>query len=361
MPAALNPRRTVRVTQAGGNVARLLVLTVALVLADTAAAAGTARIAIIPDTQNYDTTIDPGDDAMRVKLLDAMVDDIVAWKPDFALQLGDLTDSTGGLDQGAQGWLDDDPNSKSQPNDAEWKRIRTKLFDRLDAAGIPHLEVVGNHDSGVDFVRWFPAAEFEKRPWFYAMLTRKPAWKDPVQDTTQRAALMPTPIGTICVIGQPFTGQHGLFDTDWMVNQIGCGAGRPTILVQHGGLTAEPLAALRGAPDEKRALVIATVEGHFVCTNCVLMGQNAWPAALLPSAVKVRANWQETSFGGPGGTNHSGLSWWAKWTLDPKAGTSNLMAHNPYLNMSNAPIDAGYRNENGSIPLPFSACKLFSC
>jgi 3',5'-cyclic AMP phosphodiesterase CpdA len=339
----------------------VLLAAVAAAFASPAAAAGPARVAIIPDTQNYDTTIDPGDDAMRVKLLDAMVDDILAWKPDFALQLGDLTDSTGGLDQGNRAWLDDDPNSQGQPNDAEWKRIRTKLFDRLDAAHIPHLEVVGNHDSGVDFVRWFPPDEFQKRPWFYALLSRKPAWQDPAADTTQRAALMPTPAGTICVIGQPFTGQHGTIDSDWMVNQIGCGAGRPTILVQHGGLTFQALSALGGAPPETRALVIATVEGHFVCMNCALMAQDRWRDQRLPAALQIRANWQETSFGAPGGTNHTGLSWWAQWTLDPKAGTSKLMAHNPYLNISNAPLDAGYRNENGSIPLPFEGCKRFSC
>jgi hypothetical protein len=338
---------------------RFLALAAGL-LAGTASA-GTARIAVIPDVQNYVTTIDPGDDAMRVKLLDVMVDDIVAWKPDFAVQVGDLTDSTGGADQMSYGWLDDDPNSQGTTADAEWKRIRTKLFDRLDAAGIPHLEVVGNHDSGVDYARYFPAEEFRARPWFYALLSRKPAWKDPIADTTQRAALMPTPIGTICVIGQPFMGQRGAIDSDWLVNAIGCGAHRPTILVQHGGLTSQVLAALGGAPAETRALVIASVEGHFVCTGCVMMSQVRYPHGPLENALQVRANWQETSLGPPGGTNHTGLSWWAQWTLDPKAGKSVLTAHNPYLGSSNARLDAGYTNQNGPTPLPFSGCELFSC
>ena len=339
---------------------RFLLLLGSLALA-ASASAGTARIAVVPDVQNYDTTIDPGDDAMRVKLLDLMVDDIVAWKPDFAVQVGDLTDSTGGDDQMTRGWLDDDPNSQGTPSDAEWKRIRTKMFERFDAAGIPHLEVTGNHDSGVDFARHFPADEFKARPYFFALLSRKPAWRDPVADTTQRAALMPTPIGTICVIGQPFMGQHGRIDTSWLLAQIGCGAGRPTVLVQHGGLTPDVLAALAGAPPETRSLLIASVEGHFVCTGCVLMSQLKYARPGLEKALQIRANWQETSFGAPGGTNHTGLSWWAQWTIDPKAGKSILMAHNPYLGTSNARLDAGYTNANGPISLPFDGCGLFSC
>jgi len=322
----------------------------------------TARIAIVPDVQNYVTTIDPGDDAVRVELLDAMVRDIVAWSPDFVVQVGDLTDSTGGPDQGTTGWLDDDPNTQGRPNDPEWKRIRTRMFDRFDAAGIPHLEVVGNHDSGVGYARYFPAAEFQARPYFYALLTRKPAWSDPIADTTQRAALMPTPVGTICVIGLPFEGQRQAgIDTAWLVATIGCGSGRPTILVQHGGLTGPVLAALSGAPPDTRALVIASAEGHFVCTGCVMMSQAPYQTAGLEHALRIRANWQETSFGPPGGTNHTGLSWWAQWTLDPKAGTSTLTARNPYLGISNARLDAGYRNQNGAIALPFGDCTRFSC
>jgi hypothetical protein len=334
---------------------------VALLLAAGSAHAATARIAVVPDVQNYDTTIDPGDDTMRLRLLNAMVADILNWKPDFVVQVGDLTDSTGGADQMAQGWLDDDPNSSGASNDAEWKRIRTKMFERFDEAGIPHLEVVGNHDSGVDYARYFPAAEFQARPYFYALLTRKPAWADPIPDTTQRAALMPTPIGTICVIGQPFQGQHGTIDTAWLVATIGCGAGRPTILVQHGGLTSPVLNALAAAPPETRALVIAAVSGHFVCTGCVMMSQVPFGTFGLVNALKLETNWQETSFGGPGGTNHTGLSWWSKWTLDPKASTSTLLAHNPYLGISDAPPDAGYTNQNGTIALPFKGCTMFSC
>ena len=343
---------------------RLFACLAAIALAGSASTrpAGTVRIAVVPDVQNYVTTIDPGDDAMRVKLLDAMVDDILAWKPDFAIQVGDLTDSTGGADQMSVGTLDDDPNSQGTPADAEWKRIRTRMFDRFDAAGIPHLEVTGNHDSGVDYGRYFPADEFKKRPWFHALLSRRPAWKDPIPDTTQRAALMPTPIGTICVIGQPFMGQrNGGIDLDWLVSQIGCGAHRPTILVQHGGLTSPVVMALARAPAETQSLVIATVEGHFVCTSCVMMSQARWRNPGLENALQIRANWQETSFGAPGGTNHTGLSWWAQWTIDPKAGKSVLIAHNPYLGVSNARLDAGYTNANGPFTLPFSACGMFSC
>ena len=118
---------------------------VAQLLAAGAAPAGTARIAIVPDVQNYDTTIDAGDDAMRVRLLDLMVGDILDWKPDFVIQVGDLTDSTGGPDQMMNGWLDDDPNSKGAPNDAErtsrgWKvsiaqpRIRERVISSVGSS-----------------------------------------------------------------------------------------------------------------------------------------------------------------------------------------------------------------------------------
>jgi hypothetical protein len=107
--------------------------------------------------------------------------------------------------------------------------------------------------------------------------------------------------------------------------------------------------------------VIASVEGHFVCTSCVLMSQAPFVGSALANALKLKANWQETSFGAPGGTNHTGLSWWAKWTLDPKASTSTLTARNPYLGTSDAPPDAYYTNLNGTIALPFSGCALFSC
>ena len=312
-----------------------------------------ARIALVPDTQNYVTTIDAGDDAVRAKLLDAMVNDIVAYHPDFVLQVGDLTDSTGGPDQNGAARLADDPNHYGQPQDAEWARIRQRMFDRLDAEGIPHFEVVGNHDSCVDFERWFPARDFLARPWGKDVDLRPKACGAGAVDTTHRQALFETPIGTICVVGAPFNQTDA--DWPWIVSHLGCGAGRPTILVQHAG-TYGPIAA--AAQAEKDALVMVS-NGHYTCTGCVMSRQSVVSNAGL-SLITTFTDWQETSFGAPGGANHTGLSWWSSLEIDPKANTSTILAHNPYLGgIHDSPTPSAYRNANDSVPLPYDWCAKF--
>jgi hypothetical protein len=332
----------------------------------------TVRIAIIPDTQNYVTTIDhcydpapcedAAYDATRVLLLDTLVNDVIAWRPDLVLQVGDLTDSTG-----FENPVADDPNNLGQPRDDEWERIRTSMFDRFDAAGIPHLEVAGNHDSGVDFERWFPASVFASRAWYYSVLSRAHPWEDTTPDTTQRAALFQTPIGPLCVIGLPFTGPVSGIDGAWLTANVGCGASWPTILLQHAGLSPAASAALASAPTSIQSRIVATVYGHFTPdineypTHSQAIGLN-FPGVGFPGAPAIFANWQETSYGSATGTNHTGLSWWSQWVIDPNAG-STILARNPYLPgvPSQPPAGSGYTNANGTVVWPFDWCARFGC
>src|SRR5262245_2786946 len=172
------------------------------------------RVAIIPDTQNYVTAGDPNDGANgatmanRQMLLEQMVSAIITWRPAFVIQVGDMTDFTGGCDQISGGFvcqtgagrIADDPNSYPDGYWREWDRIKTQLFNRLDAAGIPHFEVIGNHDSCLEFERWFPAASFLTKPWGYAVDSRPSLCGSdtgfggggPTTDTSHRAALFQT-------------------------------------------------------------------------------------------------------------------------------------------------------------------------
>src|SRR5262252_3154405 len=150
--------------------ASLWVLTFATALSSAHSGhAQTARIVIVPDTQNEVTVNDQegtDGDTKRAAILALQAQDIIEWRPDFVIQVGDLTDSTGGSDQQGAARLADDPNSAhctthpyvpycpsdpaacnctNQAQDSEWQRIRQGLFDKLDAAGIPHIETLGNH------------------------------------------------------------------------------------------------------------------------------------------------------------------------------------------------------------------------
>jgi len=392
-----------------------------LVLATPARAQTSARIAIVPDVQNYVTSIDdPNADASpyRAAELAAMVRSIIDWRPAFVIQVGDLTDSTGGCDQNPPqeeeslcgktpntcgaltcGLMGDDPNDapvggKPNPRDGEWSKIKSQLFDRLDTAGIPHFEVPGNHDSCVDWERYFPARTYESRPWAKAFrastgLATAADWRTgmcsgdvahggqtAITDTSQRGALFDTPLGSICVLGLPFAGPSAGIDTGWLTATIGCGAQRPTIIVEHGGLRTSVANAIQALPNASQLLIVAVVYGHYTASPTpavTQMGQGLsplWGGQMTGvfGTLYVFANWQENSFGVPGthagpngavAQNHSGLSWWARWTVDPSAST--LQAWNPYfggIQDSDQPSD--YVNANTTYGWQYD-CATFGC
>ena len=384
----------------------LAALVVSLGLPHSTRAQGSiARIAIIPDVQNYVTLYDFPDHPELVQYRDAelasMVDSIIAWRPSFVIQVGDMTDSTGGCDQNpppnwchsnSDGYMDDDPNDLNGPWDGEWSAIKTKLFDRLDAAGIPHLEVIGNHDSCVDFENHFPASVFQGRPWFYALDSRPSGCSGDIAnggqvaitDTSHRAALFSTPIGPICVIGLPFMGRNNPgpsrnIDVAWLGSNIGCGANRPTIIVQHGGFSPDvKYASAATISDATKQMVIAEVHGHSIDSP----GLNQVVGSLFGpdfgwNAVSIFANWQERPNPPDGisltvtGPNqavaaiHTGGSWWARWTLEPVSNLglqSSVQAWNPYYGGIDEPpaSEVGqYVNQNDTVLASASYCYFF--
>src|SRR5262245_22428207 len=282
------------------------------------------RIATTGDPQNYFTTEDQGNDPNVFKMLvDMQIADIVAYHPDLVIIAGDLTDSTGGLDAGcpASIWrIGDDPNSQGAVNslglfpDDEWSNFRQYEYDVLRRAGIPVFLVVGNHDSAVDFERHFPASEwltyssispevdvrleraggqtFSSGPQCTAPLSWTGATTS--TDSSIRKALISTSIGTICVLGMPSSSVD--IDVPWVQARIGCGADRPTIIVDHAGIAVRTVAF--GLTAQKKSDIIANVYGHLTgCTYCML--QNSVVNSGL-SYLTVFDNTQEELSGAPG-------------------------------------------------------------
>lgn len=345
----------------------------------------TARIAITGDPQNYFTTQDAHNAIVFRRLIDLQIADIIAYRPDFVIIAGDLTDSTGGLDNQCGVWrISDDPNSAGLIEDSEWTNFRAYEYDLLLAAGIPVFLVIGNHDSCVDFQRHFSGAEWLSYTAYATEVDSRatgcgggtfssgpncasPAYgasTNIVADTTHRKALYPTPIGTICVIGMP--DGNGDLDLPWIRGLIGCGTGRPTLIVTHAGDQFDNVMLQNPNPTTtaQRNDVIAAIYGHFVCTGCALSEQIFHGSGTgLSHVLRVAVNTQEQRTGNPfdlDGTTHSGMSWWSSWEIDPVANTITLRAHNPYLgNISDAPPGSDFFMVNTSQPLPYSWCTEF--
>jgi len=384
----------------------------------------TVRIALTGDLQNYVTTGDlcePGGcndaayTAQRQVLLKAMVDDIINWRPDFVIVTGDLTDWSGGPDQALYAGPFDDPNhGGGDPGgpEKEWSNIRTLFYDRLIAAGIPVFLITGNHDSGLDFERYFPASEWLGYPWGRQVGLRQftingvtgPGWvSKEVPDTQNRVGLFTTAIGPICVVGTaynaydgtaftapPFRGPNGgpdyirwdsvpvdaegLVPNDavvppndfaWQEAQLGCGGtpAHPTIIDRHmfnqdPGNNNYELARFSTCPG-----VIAVNYGHITpCANCsyqhVHQDLCGSPGGHF---LEQFENWQEEIGGDPndpatGNNSHTGFSWYKRWTIDTGANTSTVTAVNPYLTSLNpggglvtAPPGIPNFNENGTV------------
>jgi len=389
----------------GNSLALLFLLAIA-----TSAQGGESakmRVAITGDPQNYFTTSDPNVDAATFKaLVSAQIADIVAYHPDFVIVAGDITDSTGGPDTNCSAGvfrIGDDSNHQAVVADSEWTNFRRYEYDVLRAAGIPVFLVVGNHDSAVDFERHFPASEWmtytsispevDSRPLRAGGQTfasgpncAKPTWTGAYTstDTTHRKALIPTAIGSVCVLGMP----DATFDTDsaWVNARIGCGADRPTILVSHAGDALNN--NLSGMTARQKQDIVANVYGHYVCTGCDLMFQHPTSANGL-SYLDIFVNTQEQLSGIAGGglcsadltrrcatsrdcarlspatclgMNHSGMSWWMSWEIDPSANTSTTRAHNPFLGgLAHPPPGSDFTLATGVVTLPFDYCGRFGC
>jgi hypothetical protein len=326
-----------------------LVLSFAVFCAGAARAerADEIRIALIPDPQNYCTTarIDANkfqvyDEKLAMEQLDAQIRDVIAQRPAFALVLGDLTDTTGGPDQNRAAGNQDDPNSAAFPNDAEWKCYVEHVPKPLEAAGIPYLEITGNHDSCVDYERWRPRAAFLEKPWAHAAESIPGACGKDFANTEQRAALFPTPLTPICVVGVDYRSASGRGERDFILANAGCGGGHPTIVLRHSQAAAPQWMSNRALKD-----VFMTAEGHFVTRLPFMTMLDPGPLRSPAGYSYVRAgiNMQEISMNGngkgcrdasrvaKGSCMHTGLSWWGLVTVTPARSQVVIKARAPWL------------------------------
>jgi hypothetical protein len=305
------------------------------------------RIALIPDPQNYCSTdrldakgFQIHDEKIALEQLDAQIDDVIAQRPDFALVLGDLTDTTGGPDQNRAGGNRDDASSAGLPRDAEWSCYVEHVPKRLEAAKIPYLEVTGNHDSCVDYERWRPRAEFLKRPWAYAAEALAGGCGKDLPNTEQRAALFPTPATPICVIGVDYNSNTGTAEREFVAANLGCGGDHPTIILRHSNA-----AQGRWMDDAANDAIFMTVEGHFVGRLPFTTMSDPGPRTARGGFQYVYAmiNMQEVSEGGRGtpcakaaqaprgSCMHTGLSWWALATIAPATSAIAIEPRAPWL------------------------------
>lgn len=344
----------------------------------------TARIAIIGDPQNYFSRVDAlvgGNLAVAAELARLEIDDIIAYRPDFVLIVGDLTDGPSSGDENCGAWrmIDDldlattsilgQPPGYFSPS---WVDVRQKMYDRLIAAGLPVFTVLGNHDSCVEYERYFPPGEWNGyTQWSAESFPRSNACGGATTlacgsfsgsathtDTSSRKALYPTPIGTICVLGMAENAAD--LDAPWLRGKIGCGSDRPTIVMSHAGGGLDTLVST-GVSTTQKNDVIADVFGHYtpnpdIGVDAYFSFQVAHGGAIVPHVRDIFANAQEQisgDIGGFGGISHTGMSWWWSWEIDPAANTAQLQAHNPYLGGSSQPIPQG-RSFMGNTTQTFS-------
>jgi len=372
--------------------------------------AQTARIAVLGDLQNYVTQqLECAqanlvcDDAgayrtERLRQFDALVAAVIAWHPDLVLQTGDLTDSTGDGDQNGvtmndpNSYLDDDPNDVGGANEPEWTRERTHLYDLLDAAGIPHMEAVGNHDSGISYEHWFPVSAFRAKPYYFS--------------DNERAALVDTPVGSICIISLPYSGPshsppHGAggVDATWIKNQVGCGQARPTWLLSHGGATVltttgSSVFGTIAADSTLKQYLVGELYGHYV-PDASPYAANMTHGTEVVSGMTLQQifqNFQEKPSGQAGQVTkifstdgqtgrdpaqlywtHIGDGWWLQWTIDPvngstfqettqECGSGSKIYGNCVSGAHNSPDPYQYGDwVNGTDAWPFDWCGSFGC
>lgn len=300
-----------------------------------AALAALLRVIGIGDTQNQVTSYADERPAVPVEEslaeLRAMADWICSEKPDFVVQVGDLTDSTGG----ASGSDLDDPDTAALPIGIEWLRVKANLADRLEACGVALFLVSGNHDSYRDFERVFPAAAFEAKPWAHAVHRRM--YADGSLDTEQRAAVFQTRVGPVCVVGADFAMDAA--DRAWVGRQVGCGAGLPTICVRHD------------APEISECTVpnvFAAFQGHWVLPAGML-------TAMRPGRLWSFFNWQEVRMRFALEPQPRGLGFLADFVWDTDAKTVRARAWSPIHQRSEPIGEWNFQNVGGVFPFDWCA------
>lgn len=320
----------------------------------------------VPDLQNYCSTESnpimlP---ALGVAQLRGMAADLIAFRPSFVLQVGDLTDNTGGADQNGTASDADDPDTyvTTPAQYAEWTCVKENFFDLLDAAGIPWLAASGNHDSYRDFERIFPRATFLLESYAYAAQNDVDRWHAGFSDTEQRAALFETPIGPICAV----TGDYamnpagGTLDTTFVSANIGCGAGHPTIGVRH----FDVISAAMGYGDVANAELFMGLYGHVTPTQPGIMQSVSIEDDGSGEALEVFSNSQEVSLACGGGATdgtsmHTGVTWWTLIRVIPSANKIVVQARNPHYGGAASDPACGNTYQNGESTFSPALCTRF--
>ena len=294
--------------------------------------------AVVPDIQNYCASWDPSADsnppaadrADGIRQLELMVRDIIDERVEFVLQVGDIADTMGGVDEnGNAGYLDDPNNFTANfaRYDGELQCSYDHFFKLLRAANIPVLWVAGNHDSCVDLERIMPVSLFRLFSYYSADQSRAARCSAAaLVDTMQRSALFSTTIGPICAVGGRYNGpENDATDIAWVNGAVGCGAGHPTILMNHNGVGFETATYGGAANDE----VFMGVHGHTVPLGLVVSDLTASGGHEL---YKVGVNYQESSRNcqgfpipqDPGAAMHTGVGAWARIRLVPETSSFDI-------------------------------------
>ena len=295
----------------------------------------------VPDLQNYCSAWDPTADvqppgvplfnrAEGIRQLRALANDIVAERPEFVIQVGDWTDTTGGADQGNGTWgQTDDPDTFTTRRDryvGEWQCVLDNFVRIIEAAGIPMLGVLGNHDSCVDHERAFPVAAFRLASYYFSDSSRASRCGGSFTDTVQRAALFSTSIGNICAVAiRSAEDDDDATDIAYVNGAVGCGGSWPTIDVRHA---SESSADYQGVANSENFL---TMGGHIVPLG---LQTSIFVTAGGHEVADVVQDWQEQSLncqqpvaGGSG--MHTGVGWWVKYRLVPRTSQLYVQARSP--------------------------------
>jgi hypothetical protein len=331
----------------------------------------------IPDLQNYCASWDPSADSVPpqadraegIRQLRLMAEDIIAERPEFCIQVGDITDTTGGSDSdGTAGHLDDLDNYvvNRARYDGEWQCVYDNLFKLLYAANIRVLEDNGNHDSCIDHERTLPAATFATRSYYHSHQARAARCGSggTHTDTMQRAALFTTSIGNICAVAGRFNGaENDATDIAWVNAAVGCGGTTPTILSNHNGLGFTD-ATYGGAANSE---VFAALSGHFTPLG---LGGSLQTASGGHQLASIGLNWQESSrncqnYPTPsdqGAAMHTGVGFWVKFRLVPRTSTLHMHARSPVFGGANkVRLGCNYNEitQNGALTFSPTLCSRF--
>jgi len=237
---------------------------------------------------------------------------------------------------GGTAYVSNNPDYADLP---DWQKAQADSIDRdfwriIRGSGVPYLPVPGNHDPPKLYRRLTAALLFDKSPFFYkAEPTRR----------QQNAILFATPTGKkFCALNltEGIVFRSTPDEVQWVVDNVGCGGGYPTILLQHGGVLGEKLLGDTADVVTHRAAltkpVFVVAGGHWgVAQSSKVMRLNALN---LRRQLLLYSNWQEVALhsGGsscqPNGASevYSGGLYYTVVEIDPVAKRVRAWDWSPY-------------------------------